>query len=246
MPPQMPATRTAVCVPAAAHHHRRQAARSRRARVVVAVLLLDPVRVLRHPADPRRNRRGRRRREPAVAVHRHAGRDADREPAVLGARHAPCAGALHLLDLPVLHGEPADLLHPAGDDIRADESVDGPRLLRLGGGVQPVRGFGVLGVACRRVQQRAKPAAVRVHRRGRHDRRHSRIVVDVIAGRASGPQPAADRFDRAARNRGVQRPPAGEDLAWPAASGARSAAETVRSAAACCRDSPTPSSRRTC
>ena len=184
--------------------------------MVLALLLFDTLRVLRHPSHSRRDRRRGRHREPPVALHRHADRHARREPALLGAGGAPDAGALHRVDLPVLHDQPGAVSDPLRDDERRRQRMGRPRLLHLGGHLQSLHRLGLLGVPRRRLQQRAEPPAVRLHRRRGHHRRYRRLRGDVDAGCASRQRPAPARVGRAARGGGVRRASPRPDLARPA------------------------------
>ena len=77
-------------------------------------------------------------------------------------------------------------LHLASPDAGG---VGRPHLLHLGLGLQSVRGLGVLAAQCRSVQPRAGQAAVRLHRRRRHDRRDRGLGGDRGAWRAMSRRP---------------------------------------------------------
>ena len=76
--------------------------------------------------------------------------------------------------VPLLPGQPADLLRAAARDGRGATDLDRPRLLHLDVGLQPLRRLGLLGVPRRRVHARAGHAAVRLHRGRRDGRRDER------------------------------------------------------------------------
>src|SRR5262249_29490444 len=66
-------SRPVAALPCAASPHRRAARRGGRPRLVVALLLLHPLRLLRHPAHPRRDRSGGGTPAGAPALHRRPG-----------------------------------------------------------------------------------------------------------------------------------------------------------------------------
>src|SRR5690606_32937342 len=159
-----------------------------------AVLLLPAVRLLRAAPGARRHGRvlGRRRGvstrpdrarrahghrarriHPAAAVHRHLHHDGAAAAAVWRAGLALPAAGVPARGVPALHRLPARLL------VGLRQPHPGARggVLRVGGGVQPVRRDGVLELHGGRVRQRERQAVLRLHRRRRHHRRVATLLV---------------------------------------------------------------------
>ena len=169
------------------------------------LLLLRLVGLLHHPAAAGRDGRRGRRAEPAVAVYRHAHRHAHLQSAVRGARLPTTTAPFRLVGLPVLHGQhPCVLSAPAGNDRRA-KHLGRPHLLHLDERLQPVRRLDLLGVHGRRLHERARQAAIRLHRRRWHVGRHRRLGSHGGARRADRSRVPAARLDCAAGSRCLQR-----------------------------------------
>ena len=120
------------------------AGRASGARLVLALHFFGAGLVLHSASDPGPDGRRRRGEQSAVAVHRHAGRHAGSERAVLGARQAAAAPAVHFAVLSFLCGDNTGVRRGAALGISRADHLGRPIFLYLDFCVQFVRGFDFL------------------------------------------------------------------------------------------------------
>ena len=154
--------------------------------------------VLHSASDPGPDGRRRRGEQSSVAVHRHADRHAGSERAVLGARQAAAAPAVHFAVLSFLCGDNSGVRRGATLGISRAGHLGRPIFLYLDLGVQFVRGFDFLVDGRRYFQFGAGQEAIWVHRRRRDTWRDRRVERDGVSRPACAAGLSACRRGRVA------------------------------------------------